>query len=116
MGNMPPPPSSAKHVRTNTAANGKKGNAKKSNLERHVLSKHSENEVKRQRQRRTLKFCKEEGCTYVDSNGELKKHMERKHEGIVRFKCHVMNCSFRSSEHKELRRHAKTHEKRIIKD
>ena len=48
-------------------------NAKKNNLERHVLSKHSENEVKRQRQRRTLKFCEEEGCTYADSNGELKK-------------------------------------------
>ena len=88
-------------------------NAKKSNLERHVLSKHSENEVKRQR--RTLKFCEEEGCTYADSNGELKKHMERKHEGIVRFKCHVMNCTFGSSQHKDLRRHAKTHEKESLK-
>ena len=90
-------------------------NAKKSNLERHVLSKHSENEVKRQRQRRTLKFCEEEGCTYADSNGELKKHMERKHEGIVRFKCHVMNCTFGSSQHKDLRRHAKTYEKESLK-
>ena len=90
-------------------------NAKKSNLERHVLSKHSENEVKRQRQRRTLKFCEEEGCTYADSNGELKKHMERKHEGIVRFKCHVMNCTFGSSQHKDLRRHAKTHKKESLK-
>ena len=90
-------------------------NAKKSNLERHVLSKHSENEVKRQRQRRTLKFCEEEGCTYADSNGQLKEHMERKHEGIVRFKCHVMNCTFGSSQHKDLRRHAKTHEKESLK-
>ena len=86
-------------------------NAKKSELKRHVLSKH----FKRQRQRRTLKFCEEEGCTYADSNGQLKEHMERKHEGIVRFKCHVMNCTFGSSAHKDLRRHAKTHEKELLK-
>ena len=36
--------------------------------------------------------------------------METKHESIVRFKCHVMNCSFKSSLSKELRKHAKNHE------
>ena len=41
--------------------------------------------------------------------------MERKHEGIMRFKCHVMNCTFGSSAHKDLRRHAKTHEKELLK-
>ena len=41
--------------------------------------------------------------------------MERKHEGIVRFKCHVMNCTFGSSQHKDLRRHAKTHKKESLK-
>ena len=87
-------------------------NAKKSNLERHILSKHSSENTKIQkRQNRTVRFCKEEGCTYKDSTGNMKRHIEAKHEGIVRFKCHVMNCRFRSSEHKELRRHAKTHEK-----
>ena len=49
-------------------------------------------------------------------NWQLKATHETKHEGVIRFKCHVMNCSFRSAEHKELRRHAKTHDcKGIIK-
>ena len=59
---------------------------------------------------RKPRFCKEEGCTYIDFNGELKRHIETKHEGIVRFKCHAMNCSFGSSQQRELRRHARTHE------
>ena len=88
--------------------------ARKNSLERHVISKHSENEDKRQKQG-TIKFCKEEGCSFKSAYGELKQHMERKHEGIVRFKCHVMNCTFGSSQHKDLRRHAKTHEKESLK-
>ena len=79
--------------------------ARRDILERHILHKHSENKS------RLLKYCKEEGCTYKSLYGQFKRHIETKHEGIVRFKCHVMNCNFRSSEHKELRRHAKTHEK-----
>ena len=64
---------------------------------------------------RPIRFCKEEGCTYKDKYGTLKRHMETKHEGIVRFYCRFMNCNFRSSAHKGLRRHAKTHEKETSK-
>ena len=64
---------------------------------------------------RKPRFCKEEGCTYIDFNGELKRHIETKHEGIVRFRCHATNCTFGSSQQKDLRRHAKTHEKESSK-
>ena len=87
--------------------------ARKNSLERHILSKHSDEDSKQDRKAR---ICQEEGCTFIDFNGTLKRHIETKHEGVVRFKCNVMNCSFRSAEHKELQRHAKTHEcKGIIK-
>ena len=86
--------------------------ASENSLKRHILSKHPEDQPKKSR---VLRFCKEEGCTHKTFDGQsLKRHIEAKHEGIVRFKCHVMNCSFRSSEQKELRRHAKTHEKTIV--
>ena len=81
--------------------------ARKGGLERHILSKHSDEDSKLRRKPRS---CKEEGCTYIDLNGELKRHIETKHEGILRFKCHVMNCTFGSSRSRELLRHARTHE------
>ena len=58
--------------------------------------------------------CMEEGCTYIDINGTLKWHIETKHEGVVRYKCHVMNCSFGSSCRKGLRRRVKTHENVVV--
>ena len=89
--------------------------ARKDTLEKHILSKHSEDVVKNQS--RLLRFCKEEGCTYKNYGqyGHLKRHIETQHEGIIRFKCHVMNCSFRSSELKDFQRHATTHEKGSLK-
>ena len=67
----------------------------KVNLTRHILSKHPDADPKQNRM--------------------LKQHIETKHEGVVRFKCHVMNCSFGSSRSKDLRRHARTHEKESSK-
>ena len=86
--------------------------ARKDRLERHMLSKHSDEDFK---QIRKPRFCKEEGCTYRDFNGQLKLHIEKKHEGIVRFKCHVMNCGFGTSWSRDLRRHTRTHEKESSK-
>ena len=87
--------------------------ARKSDFKRHIVSQHSGGDIK---QERKPTFCQEEGCTYIDlkSNGQLKGHIETKHEGIVRFKCHIMNCSFRSTEHNNLRRHGKTHTKELL--
>ena len=83
--------------------------ARKDTLEKHIRYIHLDENSKQSRKPR---LCTEEGCTYTtDLNGELKRHIETKHEGIVRFKCHVMNCSFGSSAKKDLRRHSRTHGK-----
>ena len=39
----------------------------------------------------------------------LKLHIELKHEGIIRFKCEFMNCSYTSQSASELRRHSIMH-------
>ena len=87
--------------------------ARKSDLRRHIICKHLDDGSKQSRkQKRAPRCCKEEECTFVTvSSGQLKRHIVTKHEGIIRFKCYVMNCTFRSSEHKNLRRHNLTHEK-----
>ena len=73
--------------------------ARKDTLEKHILFKHPEDKVKNLS--RLVRLCKEEGCTYKTFNGQkLKRHIETKHDSIVKFKCHVMNCSYRSSKQK----------------
>ena len=81
---------------------------KKCDLKRHIFSNHS-NGGQNRKQNRNATFCKEEGCSFKTLNGELKRHMETKHDGIVRFKCPAMNCNFRSSAKKEFNRHTKIH-------
>ena len=80
--------------------------ARKSGLVRHINLKHQDQGLERIRK---PIVCKEEGCTFVSVYGNLKRHIETKHEGIVRFKCHVMNCSFGSVKQAELRKHIRTH-------
>ena len=80
--------------------------SKKGDLKRHILSWHFNGD---QKQNRKPTFCKEEGCTFKTLNGELKRHIEKKHDGIVKFKCPAMNCNFRSSDKKDMVRHTKTH-------
>ena len=76
--------------------------SRKSSLARHILSKHSD-----------VKICIEEGCNYRSGYAqELQRHIESKHEGIVRFKCNVTNCTFGFSRKREFQRHAKTHAKK----
>ena len=90
--------------------------ARKGNLKKHIIFTHSEDESKRptnpeRRQIRNPNSCKEEGCTYKAYSGyELKKHIERKHEGnIIRLKCHLVNCNFETTWTRNLQRHAKVH-------
>ena len=79
--------------------------ARKGDLRRHILLKHSEDEQKR---KQTARFCKEEGCTYMNLNGTLKRHIDIKHIGI-RLKCHIEDCNFGTSWANCLKRHAKVH-------
>ena len=81
----------------------------KYSLARHISSKHSDGKYG-WKENRKPRSCPEEGCRYIDYSGQLKQHIERKHEGVVRFKCQVMNCSFGSSCRKDLTRHMKTHD------
>ena len=67
--------------------------------------KHSEDEQKR---KQTARFCNEEGCTYMDRNGTLKRHIDIKHNGI-RLRCHEEDCNFKTPWAKCLKRHAKVH-------
>ena len=78
---------------------------RKSSLARHIRFKHSG-----EKEQRKPRPCKEEGCSFVGTTGKiLRRHIETKHEGVVRFRCHVMNCNFGSSSSKDLNRHSKTH-------
>ena len=62
--------------------------ASKYSLKRHIFLKHTDAKLKPE-----PKFCKEEGCSFSSfADGSLKRHTESKHEGIVKFKCYVMNC------------------------
>ena len=84
--------------------------ARKNNLERHIRSKHSDEDSKQKRQNRNPRFCKEEGCTYIELNGQLKRHIETQHDGVImRLKCHAVNCNFETTWTKNLKRHAQVH-------
>ena len=74
------------------------------NLKRHKLLKHTEEGLKPK-----AKFCNEEGCTFSSRDGGLRRHTESKHEGIVRFKCHVMNCKFGTTRDRDLQIHLESH-------
>ena len=80
--------------------------SKKGDLKRHILSIHSNMD---RYQNRKPTFCKEEGCSFKTLNGQLKQHIEKKHDGIVRFKCTAMNCHFGTSDKKDFVRHTKIH-------
>ena len=82
---------------------------RKSSLARHVRSKHSDVKPNHMKP----KFCIEEGCAYKTFDTQrLNQHIESKHEGIIRFKCNVTNCTSGFSRKKEFQRHAKTHVKK----
>ena len=73
--------------------------ARKSDLDRHILAKHEG-----WKENRSPRSCTEEGCTYVDLYGTLKRHIQSRHEGII-LKCHIENCNFETSWSKNLKRH-----------
>ena len=56
--------------------------------------------------------CLYEGCTHQTMyKSTLKYHIESKHEGIVRFRCQNMNCSFGTNQQKRLKEHTRGHNK-----
>ena len=79
---------------------------RKYTLQKHILSKHTEDGLKPQ-----PKFCEEEGCSFSSRDGGLRSHTESKHEGIVKFKCHVMNCKFGTTSDRDSQRHLESRTK-----
>ena len=78
---------------------------RKSSLKKHKLSKHpiGGDEVN------VLK-CFYEGCNHQTMyKSTLKYHIEIKHEGMIRFRCQIMNCSFGTNEQNKLKEHTKRH-------
>ena len=79
----------------------------KRNLYFHKLGKHSK--ISR------LSLCEEEGCTFKTKRDSsiLRMHVEAKHEGIIRFKCDQMNCSYGSYFIAGVKNHMKIHSAKI---
>ena len=76
----------------------------KSSLKRHKSGKHIE-EAMRERY-----LCDYEGCAYKTLyKSGLRTHIETKHEGIVRFRCEFMNCTFGTNEIRHLKEHTMGH-------
>ena len=76
----------------------------KRNLIRHKYINHSKIP-------KSFLLCEEEGCTFKTKKHPsiLKMHVEAKHEGIVRFKCDVMNCSYGSFFRSDIKSHTQSH-------
>ena len=76
----------------------------KSSLKKHTSGKHTTESM---RERHT---CDYEGCTYKTFyKSGLRPHIETKHEGIVRFRCEFMNCTFGTNKRKKLIGHTIMH-------
>ena len=57
-------------------------------------------------------FCIEEGCSYSTVHGDLKRHIATKHEGLIKFKCQVMNCNYASERNREMQKHLEEHQRK----
>ena len=66
-------------------------------LTEHILHKHS----------KTLFTCSDQECKFETQYKQtLKMHTESKHEGVVRYKCDSMNCSYKTNDSKCLKEHS----------
>ena len=80
---------------------------RKLNLDRHIMAQHPQ---KSNSKAPGTCSCTEEGCHFeTQYRNTLKKHIESKHEGMVRFKCSFMNCDYRTNESKSLKEHSFVH-------
>ena len=60
--------------------------------------------------KKSLFKCTEDGCSYKTTNrGDLRSHNDAKHEGLVRYKCTLMNCSFGTIYENSLKLHLFVH-------
>ena len=77
----------------------------KSALERHVLSKHPGSQ-----QKSNPIFCKEDECTFVTVvDIDMKRHTRAKHEGVIKYRCNIMNCNYGTESKKAFGYHTKSH-------
>ena len=76
----------------------------KSSLKRHIAGKHLEETVHEKYK------CDNDGCMYITLyKFKLRTHIETKHEGVVRFRCELMNCAFGTNERRQLKDHTRKH-------
>ena len=75
-----------------------------SNLRRHTRGNHTQQAMGESH------MCDYERCTYITlKKSELTTHIETKHEGIIRFRCEFMNCTFGTNKRKSLKEHTMRH-------
>ena len=80
---------------------------RKQNLDRHIVAHHPQKSDPKAPKTYT---CTDEECKFeTQYTSTLKKHIESKHEGIVRYKCDFMNCDYRTNERKSLKEHSFLH-------
>jgi len=78
-------------------------NYRQYNLRRHTQSKQSTT-VNR------IVECSETDCLFESaSSSQLKTHIESKHEGLIRYKCDYMNCSYGTNRRDNLKTHNMVH-------
>ena len=76
-------------------------------IDRHLLSKHPGPE-----QKANPMFCTEDECTFVTVvDTDMKRHMKEKHEGMIKYKCNIMNCNYGTESKKAFHYHTKSHSK-----
>ena len=74
-------------------------------LERHVLLKHPGPE-----QKANPLLCTEIECTFISFiDRDMKRHVQEKHEGLIRYRCDIMNCNFGTYHKKTLSYHTKSY-------
>ena len=78
----------------------------RASLKRHMSAKHIEKAMKET----AVEKCNFEDCTYKTLfKYKLRTHIGIKHEGIVRFRCEFMNCSYGANHRKSFKEHTMTH-------
>ena len=88
-------------------------NARKFQLKKHILMIHTKQESPMQESLiKSKAFCIEEGCSYSTVHGDLKRHIATKHEGLIKFKCQVMNCNYASERNREMQNHLEKHRRK----
>ena len=85
---------------------------RKSTIKQHQQQHQGKQKNIIERKERPTMTCNEDLCLFRTSfRHSMKKHKETKHEGIILFRCDIMNCLYGTNDKKGFTRHTKTHTK-----